>query len=224
MKRNKINLDQEAIMESLNESLGINISVSTNPDIVAQIEKLNERYMIMKSYGAGKPALEVIDNALIALQEVMPSYLLFLEIDWKEVSKRFHIEGRSFELKEKDIPESILYSKQAEKRAKKLYALINDLINVRKKVKKVIEDLHPIIKLPTVEAESWLSWSLWNLLKETFTGRKIRNKQIDYATYRLLKLLDVEKKESKDPANMIRMRIHRFEKKLTPLVLEELIK
>ena len=210
-KQNTLIPSREAVAECLSDALGEKITFQDYPKLFPAIAKIFENYWEQKEGRTNLEGIELLDNAIMALQRVKSLYLAFPEIDPIDLKEAFWEKL----LLGKESIRTFTDSKERKIGERKIKPLLRDLRNVREGYLAALLSIHPQLGLPYKDPEGWLIWALTELLGTSFPRGVAYNYQIDNAIYSLLLLHEVEiKKESRNPAKMISRRSKRYLEKL----------
>ncbi len=211
-------LIQEGRPERLSDALGVDVTPETHHELLASLDKIIEAYRSPEDDGIleifsktliDQSILKDVDDCITSLQIATP-WLEFLE------NFQFVSEGRRV----RDIKKEELKKLRAKNRSR--VQRINSLLKDLQRLRGLVVDFGytstslPELKITIVEKKNFLPWALSKVLRSYFPGRDIINKQINYGIYQLLRLSGLEETESNDPAEMIRKRIERFAKTISP--------
>ena len=216
-------LIQEGRAERLSDALGVDVTPETHHELLASLDKIIEAYRspeddgileIFRETSKGKSTLQEVDDCITSLQKITDSLHLF------EILQLYSEGRRPITLKEE---ERIKLDKRKDKRFKGIDSLLKDLQRFRGLIRDLGYTFSPELKITIVEKKNFLPWALSKVLRSYFPGRDIINKQINYGIYQLIRLPLLEETEPKDPAEMIRKRIDRFEKAVSPETLSKIL-
>ena len=206
----------EKIAKCISVELGVEIDPNYYSELIAQIEEAFKNYRrFRKVTGIKFDALkdiEVLDNAIRALEEVRLLYIVLPDFDLTgliELHEEHIIIGEY-------INSLLDDSRRQGTRKTKIKSVTDELVKLKKDLVDAVEGKTPQAIMALKKPEDWLAWRLFIALRVAFPKPPIPNYQIDDTSYQLSKLYGVEEKDSDNPSMMIGGRRKRFQKGVEP--------